>query len=278
VDSAYGLELPSGNPLEDHLLQFLAGETLIASPNADGSTPRSGVMTVENVDFANGLIEVDALATSLADDDYLFPGDAAGNSADKEPMGLLGMVDDGSVLATFQNISRTTYPQWQSYVQNAQGAPFASSQVLTEKVLTYADDEAFVRGAAKVDTVIVSRQGLRQVWADLAGDRTLNDPTAYTGGKQGISIWLGDRSVNLRAPRKMPRTVAFGLTRSTFKKFLIHDWEWNDLTGSLWRQVTDATGRKDAFWAYGSMYCEFGNSDPAKNFRIQNISDEAFGP
>jgi len=278
VDSAYGLELPATNPLEDHLLQFLAGETLIASPNADGSTPRSGVMTVSAVDFANGYIVVNALATGLADNDYLFPGDAAGNSAAKEPMGLLGIVDNGGVLATFQNIARATYPQWCSYVLDAQSAPFASSQVLTEKVVMYADDESFVRGGAKVDTLIVSRQGLRQYWADLAGDRTLNDPTNYTGGKGGLGIFLGDRRVELRAPRKMPRTIAFGLTRSTFKRYMVHEWEWNDLTGSLWRQVTDATGRKDAFWAYGSMYLEVGNSDPQKNFRIQNVSDEVFGP
>jgi hypothetical protein len=278
VDSAYGLEVPATNPLEDHLLQFLAGETLIASPNSDGSTPRSGVMTVNAVDFANEYLVVNALATGLADDDYLFPGDAAGNSAAKEPMGLLGMVDDGTILATFQNIARGTYPQWKSFVQDCQGTPFASSQVLTEKVLTYADDEAYVRGGAKVDTLIVSRQGLRQVWADLLGDRTLNDPTSYTGGKSGINIWLGDRAVNLRAARKLPRTLAFGLTKSTFKRWMVHDWEWNDLTGSLWRQVTDATGRKDAFWAYGSMYLECSNSDPQKNFRIQNISDEVFGP
>ena len=49
------------------------------------------------------------------------------------------------------------------------------------------------------------------------------------------------------------------ITKSTFKKWMLHKFEWDDSTGAIWRQVTDGTGRKDAFWAYGSLYCELAN-------------------
>lgn len=262
--------------LEDALFQFLAGGQLRASSNSDGSSPRSGVMTISDVDHANGYIVVDALATSLANDDYLFPGDSAALSAGLEPMGLFGMVDDGGVVATFQNIARASYSAWRGQVIDAQGSPFSAGQKLTEEVLIYADDSTYNRGGGKPDLIVTSRQGARQYWADLKGDRSLNDPRLFMGGGKGVGIMLGDRTVKLKVARKMPRSVTFGLTRKTFKKWMLHRFEWDDTTGAIWRQVTDGTGRKDAFYAYGSLYCEFGCLDPQKNFRIDNIYDSAF--
>lgn len=249
------------------LLQFLEGETLIASPNANGSSPRAGVMTVTQVDFDNGYIVVDALATSLANNDYLFPGDAADNSAGKEPMGLFGMVDDGGILSTFQGIDRTTWRKYQSYVKDAATAS------LSELMLVEADDETYVRGAGKPNLLITARRGRRQLWTELKTDRQINDPRAYTGGipGKGVVIWLFDRPTMVRVGRKLPEDVCFGIQRDTIRKWMLNRWEWDDTTGSLWRQVTDATGRKDAFYSYGRMYLECGCYNPQKNFRIDNI-------
>lgn len=270
VDSPLGVTWQN-EQTNDALVQFLEGETLIASPNADGSTPRNSgeTMTVDQVDFDNGYIVVDSLITGLADDDYLFPGDSAGNSAGKEPMGLTGIVDDGDILTTFQNINRTNYAKWRSYVMDV-GDTFASGQTLTEDVIARADDEAFIRGKAKVDTLVTSRLGVRQLWADLKLDRSINDPRSFTAGRQGgINIFLVDRMMNIRVARKMPSTLLFGITKSTLRKWFLHRWEWDDTTGSIWRQVTDSNGRKDAFYAYGSLYCQYGGTDPQKNFRIE---------
>ena len=270
VDSPFGIA-GAGLDEKSALLMHLSGETLRASANADGSTPRALAMTVTAVDWDNGYLIVDQLATSLADDDYLFPGDAAGNSAGKEMMGLFGIVDDGSVLVTFQNISRTTYPEWRSYVIDAI-ADVAAGTKLTEDLLLRVDDQAYIQGAASVDTLIASRYGLRQYWADLKSDRSINDPRAYVGGKMGVSVLLGDREIVLKAPRKMPDNVAFGVTKKHLKRWTLHQWEWQDQTGSIWKQVTDATGRKDAHYAYGAMYGEVGSDDPQKHFRIENIA------
>lgn len=273
VDSAMGI---AGFDAEESLYHFLAGETLRAGPNIDGSGLRAGVMKATDVDFANGYIVVDALATGLADNDYLFPGDAAGNSAGKEAMGMFGCVDDGSVLATFQNIPRASYVAWKGQVIDAQAAPFAANQKLTEKVIMYADDVTFQRGAGIIDLFLTSRQGARQYWADLVGDRAFNDVRSYTGGKGMLGVQLGDRVIPLKVARKMPKTVSFGLSLKTFKKWVLHEWQWDDQTGSIWHQVVDGTGRKDAYWAYGGLLYEVGNTDPQKNFRIENIYDAAF--
>jgi len=270
VDSAFGVA--SLSVVDDVLLQFLEGETLKASPNANGTSPRALTMKVTDVDFTNGYLVVDQLATALADNDYLFGGDEAGNDAAAAFMGLLGHVDDGTILATYQNIVRATYAAWRSNVFDAQAAPFTTDQTLTEDVITYADDTAFTRGAAVIDLFITSRKGVRQLWKDLKGDRSLVDPRNYTGGKGKVFMLLGDRQVQVKVARKMPSSLAFGITKKTFKKFILHEFEWDTTTGAIWRQVTDSTGRKDAFYAYGSMYMELGGNDPRKNWRIKNIA------
>lgn len=275
VDSPMGI---GTLPADDALFHFLSNETLVAGPNIDGSSLRTtpSVMKVEDVDHVNGYIVVDQLAGSLADDDYIFPGDAAGDSAGKEAMGLFGIVDDGTILSTFQNIARSSYTGWQGHVIDAQAAPFAAGQTLTEKVIMYADDVCFQRGGGVFDLFVTSRQGARQYWADLVGDRSFNDVRSYTGGKGMLGVQLGDRVVGLKVARKMPSTVGFGLSLKTFKKWVLHEWQWDDQTGSIWKQVVDGTGRKDAYWAYGGLHYEVGNTDPQKSVRIENCADDTF--
>lgn len=269
VDSAFGIAGYGGA-----LYQFQPGETLIASPNIDGSTPRAGKMTVNDVDVDNGYLIIDALATALADNDYLAEGDLADNSYGKEPMGILGIVDDGNIVSTFQNIDRTAYPRWRALVVDAQNdLGFASGQKLTEEVVIKTDNQSYSRGGAKVETLLTSRDGLFTLWQDLKGDRVFNDPRQFTGGEGGIFLVLGDRTVPIRVARKVPPTVALGLTKSTLRRWMLKAFEWDDTTGSLFRQVTDATGRKDAFYAYGTMLLQTGSDDPQKNFRIENFAN-----
>lgn len=250
--------------------QFLQNESLRAATTPAGTTLRAGAMIVEDIYHATNQIKVDEIATNLAEDDYLAEGDAADNSFGKDPMGLLGIVDDGGILATFQSIDRANYTAWRGHVIDAQ-AVFGAGQRLTEEVVVYADDVAYTRGGAKVDVIVTSRDGLRDLWRDLKGDRSFNDPRSYTGGKGGIFIILGDRVVPIRVARKMPPDLCFGLTRKHLKKWMLNKFEWDDTTGSLFRQVTDSTGRKDAFYAYGSTQLETGSDDPQKHFRIENF-------
>lgn len=269
VDAAMGVAGLGGS-----LFQFLPGEDIIASPNADGTSPRTGAMHVEDFDWASNALVIatsPGLAASLADNDYLFAGDAADNSAGKECMGILGIVDDGNVLATFQNIARSSYEAWKGQVIDAQASPFSSGDNLTEETLNYADTQTYQRGGGKPDVIVTSRDGHTAIWRDMKADRTFNDSTSYTGGKGALAVVLGDRTIPIRVARKMPPTYCYGLTRSTLRKWMLREFEWDDTTGSVFRQVTDSTGRKDAFYAYGTMHLEIGSDDPQKNFRIENF-------
>lgn len=273
VDRAHGV-----TGLTNAWVNFLEGETLRASPNLNGTSPRTGVMVVTAIAQATGVLTVDAAATALADNDYLFAADAAGaswqnSSDDREFMGLLGLVDDGTILATFQNILRSAYQQWQSVTIDA---ATVSSGALDEDVISFADEECDVKGGGKINAFVASRSGQRSFWKDLKTDKVIQTnngtPGNYQGGKKGLSMLLGDRVIEVRSARKMPPEIAFGLQTDTFTRHMLSKWEWDATTGAIWKQVTDSTGRKDAFYAYGHKYLQMSAQAPRKNFKIYGLT------
>ncbi len=272
-------------------LNFLEGMRIVASANANssplrnpGTSQSAQVLAVNPALGVAGRLTTDANQAALAVNDYLFPGDAAGTSGqdgtgtDREIMGLLGMVDDGTILATFQNLARGTYILFQSIPIDSTAVPYNS--VLTEDLLVFADDEVFLKGMGKPDVIITSRSGARGYWKSLKGDRIYPNPAGYKGGfgqgadrpgKFGLSVVLGDRDVPLKACRKCPTNFTFGLQLDTFKRWTLGGWQWDDTTGAVWNRVTDATGRKDAYFAVGNMYMQMGNLAPRKNFRCNGL-------
>lgn len=263
VDNTYGIE-----GFDQALMQFRRGMHLRAGPNADGSNPRAGVMKVLDVDWDEHAIIVDQIATGLADGDYLWEGDSADSSVGKEMMGALGLVDDGGIVETLQGIDRSEHRWFRSYVDSDGTKP------LNEDRLIETDKVARFRGGGRVDTIIASETAFNIVWRDLRADRAINDPRAYTAGRKGIAVLFGGtRSVEIRTARKLPSKLIFGLQKDQFRRFVLHEWEWDDTTGSIWKQVVDENGRKDAFYAYGSMHAELAVKSPQRNWRIDDWAE-----
>ena len=284
VDTAFGVTL-GGTALSNAWLNFMEGDRIVFSSTPAGTTLRNAGANqsakITGINQDTGIITVDVLPTGVADNDYIFMGDGAGASNqtaagdDREIMGLLGMVDDGTVLATFQNLARGTYNLWKSVCIDGSDATLDNNAgfngVLSEDLLTYADDQVMILGAGKPDMIVTSRYGLRSYWKSLKADRQINDPRAYQGGKGPVSVVFGDRTVQLKAVRKMSRELAFMLQTNTFKRWEIDGFQWDDKTGAIWNRVTDGTGRKDAFYAVGNWYMQTGCLAPRKNVRIHNI-------
>jgi hypothetical protein len=260
-------------------LAFLEGERLVFGPNIDGTQLRGGAERSARLldidDFENTLI-LDR-DPGIAADDYIFPGDNSGTSAmdngvPREFMGLHGHVDDGGIIAEYLGIARADHRMWRGLVIDAQGEKTPGPGHLSEELLTYANQQVAVRGGGQVDTIVVPVSGAFQFWVDLKTDRALNDPSSFTGGHGKLNMLLGSRSAEVRSARKLPPQAAFLLQRGTFKRFTLGKFEWDDRTGSIWKQVVDSQGRLDAFWAYGREYEELACQQPRRNVRIDNIS------
>ncbi len=265
IDSSMGIA-----GFDHQLMQFRRGMSIRIGPNANGSSLRANAALVNEVDWDNQVLTLSALPTSTANNDYIFEGDAAGNSAGNDMMGALGLIDNGGIVQTLQNIDRNTYLWFRSYVQDVQ-ATHGSGTPISEDVLINVDMQASLRGGGQADVLIISVEGYNQVWGDIKADRVVNDPRGYTIGRNGITVLFGGtRRVMLKTARKLPSKICFGIQRDQLRKFILHEWEWDDLSGSIWKQVTDSTGRKDAHYCYGSMYGQLGIKSPQKCWRAEN--------
>ena len=272
----------------DAFLQFMEGERIVFDTAADGQTLITGggdqALQVTDIDEDNNVIQftglealIDAVVAAGADI-YLFPGDEAGASTltaagdDREIAGIMAGADDGGIIATYNNISRSGANSrlWRSIIIDGSDAIWGGQ--LTEELMAFADDEVAVKGAGRIDTIITSRSANRGYWQSLKGDRVFNDPRSFTGGKTGLFMVLGDRTVPMKVARKLPPEVAFGLQADTWRRLTLGTWEWDDKTGSIWNRVTDSIGRKDAFFATGVMYEQLFCTAPRKNVRIDNLS------
>lgn len=269
IDSAFGIAgLPGANML------VMEGDSLRAATDVAGATARTGAMIVQTIGYGTDDITVDALATALADNDVLFVGDANGyGNGSKEAMGLEGHVDNGTNVATYQGLSRTTYPRLKAQELDASGGTFAG--VLSEEVLEKADRLAWTRGKGKPSVLVCSYEARAAFWKSLKSDRMLVNPDGkYQGGfREGdLGVILGNRVVKLRACRKVPYSRAYFVDPSSLKMYRNGAGAWDDTAGSIWNRVTNSTGRRDAWYATFIEEFEVGGRNPQANVRITGLA------
>lgn len=218
------------------------------------------------------------LAALIGVNDYIGEGDNRGQgfpagspAVEREMMGLLGHVDDGTYISTYFNVARASYRRFRCIDVDASTAGSAD-QRFTEDTIDYGDSIAQQKARSTINAIVCSTEHNTQYWRSLKSDRVINDPRRYTGGKgKGLSILLGDREVTLRIIRKLTSSLAYGLDTSTFHLYSGGPLQWDNSTGSLWNRYTDATGPKDKFYATAFLYRQMWNHFVRKNIRFKNL-------
>lgn len=291
TDTTLGIDAPYGlvSDTKGWLPGIRRGMRLVFGPNPDGSALRSGgvsrvVISVnKSANGGGGILTLDqAPPAGVADNDYIFRGDDLGNNApfqgtEVEMMGLLGHVDDGTILDTLQNISRGSYDEWKSQLVDASAAPY--STLATETLFLRLADDAEELGDGNVTHFLTTKAAFRNALVQFAkqlGYGASSGPANTVGGTKGIKVFLGDRQVEIRAFPKMPIGRIIALDRSTMWRYHLSGFEWDDTTGSIWKQVAVGQGIKDAWYAYGRTEMELGNSNPQQNAYGTGLS-EAIG-
>lgn len=278
IDASLGVD-----GFEDAWLMFLEGESIVFAGQADGDDLRNPgaqqSFLVLDLDEAAGTLTGTmsaALAAAIQTNDYIASGDQSGvafqkDGENREVAGLLAAVDDGGIVLTYNNIARDTNRLWRSIVIDASADPWNGQ--MSERLLVYADEEVRQKGQGKIDAMVMSMSAARGYWLSLKSDRFFVDPRAYFGGKGGLEVILGDRTLPIRTARKLPPQLVFGVERSSFRRITLGSWTWDDKTGSIWNRVSDSVGRKDAYYAVGYAHEELFNVAPRHNFRLDGLAN-----
>lgn len=282
IDAPYGL----ANDTKGWLPGLRRGQTIVSGPTIDGLNLRANGQsaTIISVDKdangGGGQLTVDAVPSGWVNNDFLFFGDDLGNSAaengvDVEMQGLEGMIDDGGVLVVFQNINRDSFPEWEAQQIDASAAPY--SALAKDTLFMQMNDDAVEQGGSDGLThFLVTRAVFRNVYVQLKGDGGFGATQQRAGmeaATKGIRVWIGDQQVEIRAMPKLFPGRVFGLDRSTLRRYHLEGFEWDDTTGAIFKQVAVGSGIKDAFYAYGRVVMELGNTDPQKNAKSTGLSE-----
>jgi len=255
--------------------RYIRKNMILACINPADGTMRSGtVHTVTGV-TSTGLSYTSASVT-LTNDDYIVRCNtaaettAAGTGYNREPMGLLGLVDDTTYLTTISGLSRDTYPQLKSRVQSAVGA--LSLDALQTNV-----DLADQLGDAQIDAFTCHHAVRRSYLALLEADRRysssdLTKPDGGTiagkgkGGKSGNYITFANKPV--MESKYHPYGTIIGLDKRYMKKYTQVKGEWANESGAILRQV----GSTDVWSAFYRRWLNYHCSKPATCFRMDGIT------
>jgi hypothetical protein len=215
----------------------------------------------------------------VADNDYIWRGDDSGNSApsggaEKEMMGFLGMIDDGTRVTTLQNISRTTYPEWKSQMVNLGSAPYSGQPSLI--AFARLCDDAAAYGGGEIKTILVTRPTFRALQAYLKTELPglgSGQNGNYTVGAKGISVWVGGRQVEIRAYDRLAPGITLAIDTNHFHRYGDEQGEWDKTTGSMWSRPSIGSTMTDSLIAMYRFCTQAGTSDPQKSAQGYGLTE-----
>lgn len=217
----------------------------IVSVSQDTDTVASIVLNAPvtvNVDYADNdyIVRVaNASVTDLTRD----------SSYANEPMGLEGIIDDGTLVANFQNISRTTYVDWQSTRINVSQYSLDAMQRLTDTVDQQSGDQL---------TAFYCHHSMRRAYfASIDTARTFmqtgKGPGKFDLGQEPAGMELTYNDIPFRVDRDIQLGTILGINENYVDHDVLVEGEWMDEDGSVLSRMPG----QDAFeavWRVAETY------------------------
>ena len=172
---------------------------------------------------------------------------AAGN---REMTGLAAIV---AASGTLYNINPATEPEWTSTVYANGGTPRA----LSEGLMIQLADQIRTRGGST--SVIFQSLGVRRSYFNLLSQtrQTVNEQK-FEGGFTGLSFTTDKGEIPAVADVDAPLNKQWFVEEDNITMYRDEEAHWLDRDGQMWKQVRDANGVYDAWYAHLVEYHEIG--------------------
>jgi len=218
------------------------------------------------------------LASAIADNDYVVRAnvagvsDVSGTSYAKEPMGLRGLVDDGTYVATLHGVNRTTYPIFASTLIGSASTPVGA---LSADVIQRGLDVAEQRGGGNID-LFACHHAVRRAYLQLMDDGRryaggdLMSPDAGTRAAKGRNMTFG--GIEIEVDKYADYNVFYGLDTSTLVRFTEVPGEWINDDGAILRPVGVGATFTDEWEAAYRIWQNFHNEYPNKSFKLEGVT------
>jgi hypothetical protein len=272
VKSPGGVTLPTGVTNATRFLQVGQNIGVVRNGVLLANTPLV-VTAISTSTFAN--YTVGANTASILNGDLIVRAgsptvtDVLDTSYNQAPMGLLGMVDDGTYVANYFNISRGTWDVAKSYV-------FTSVGALSSDILQQGIDVAYSRGRGHIRKFICEQAVRRQILALREGDvryegsfsegaASLNPDAGSRMGKTGRTITWSE--IPIEVDYNFPYGILLGADPSTFTRYTVVPGKFEDWGGSVLLPSATFHLATGLFYIYDNFFCDA----PNKNVRWDGI-------
>ncbi len=191
-------------------------------------TLQSGYLTNHPITAARAYATAEA---SVANGSFLVKQGAraathATTNAQYEMIGLDGIFDDATLLATFENIAVATYPKWQAnLISNS-----SVNRELSIDLMLNACDQTRTRSGYNVEQMIMGL-GQRRKYANLLLPEVRYAPAKLVGGYEVLTFAGGDGSIELLIDPLTKVNKIFCMPRDVIKKYELTSLGWGNLDG-----------------------------------------------
>jgi hypothetical protein len=232
-----------------------------------GTTIDNTGLVVASVSLAPGANTVTfttSPGTAIASADIIVrkgSGIAAGGT--KELTGLAAIVSDSG---TLYNIDPSTEPEWKASVSANGGTPRALSEAL---MIRMTDD---IRTKGGSTTLILQSLGVRRAYFNLLSQlRQTVNTQEFTGGFSGLAFTTDRGEIPVVADVDAPLNTQWFINEDAVTYYRDEEWHFLDKDGSMWKQVRDANGDYDAYYARMVEYHELGTDRRNSHGVIKDI-------
>lgn len=227
--------------------QYLRANMVIDIYN--GATKTVDSLRIQDVDkVANVVYFATSVGVQVVAADQLVKENIRTSAAadGKEMMGLRGMIDDGTDLTTFQNLSAATNRIWRGRRIDASSANLSSD--LLQRLM----DDVEVLGGETVDTLIMHKKQRRKYLDIVMPQKRYNDQSLDAGFQKvtfnGIELWLDNDCQDDRV---------YAIKKSLIEKFELCPLEMGTHDGSdKWLRASNFD-KYQSFWKH---YVNLGTS------------------
>jgi len=202
--------------------------------------------------------EIDAAVAAIADNDAIYIAQSATQSnKDYEIMGLKGLIDDGTNVASLQGLARATYIWWKSYVNDN-----TTQRSLTDALL----HDTWIQAQKKGDTkYILTSWDVQSAYGQLLTPdrRYTNGDMKLNGGFTGVDF----NGIPMVADYDAPYDEAFFIDPSTLSIEDIAPISFLKEDGS----ILDRSATTPAWNATLRYYSNLCIKAPNKNARLADV-------
>lgn len=196
-------------------------------------------------------------------------GASAASAADIEPDGILAGADDGTLVATYHNLARASFPILKSPV-------FASVGAFSTDILYKALHQADQQGSAKITAIVCGADALLEYVKLTEADRRYipsdSQPTSPDAGIKAAGIdWnkaVTFAGIPIRYDKDFPFQTMVGLDERYWERYVLVEGEWVDDDGA----VLFRDANKDNFEARYRVWENFHCQKPVAQFRLDGIT------